>query len=144
MNTIEKIRAEIDRRYEENREKARYDDYYRGMNDGLDHFEQFLDTLSEEPVSDDLEKEISTWIPAHIRGGDDGVWRETKNVVTEWGGIVARHFAQWGAERQKEKMIKEMFAEQGTTEEEYLDKSMVQVREMYKKLGITMAKEDKK
>ena len=54
MTTIDKIRAEIDRRYEENREKARYDDYYRGMNDGLDLFESFLDTL-EEPVSEDLE-----------------------------------------------------------------------------------------
>lgn len=48
-NIKELIRAEIDRRYEENREKARYDDYYRGMNDGLDHFEQFLDTMSDEP-----------------------------------------------------------------------------------------------
>ena len=54
MTTIDKIRAEIDRRYEENREKARYDDYYRGMNDGLDLFESFLDTL-EEPASEDLE-----------------------------------------------------------------------------------------
>lgn len=50
MNTIETIRAHIDQQYEGNREKARYDDYYRGMNDGLDKLEQFLDTLPEQPV----------------------------------------------------------------------------------------------
>lgn len=51
MSSIkDQIRAEIDRRYEENRGRARYNDYYRGMNDGLDHLEQFLDTLPEQPV----------------------------------------------------------------------------------------------
>lgn len=58
MSNIEKIRQEIDRRYEENREKARYDDYYRGMNDGLDSFESFLDTLPEDkPIEKDEEME---------------------------------------------------------------------------------------
>lgn len=47
LNTI---RTHIDQQYEGNREKARYDDYYRGMNDGLDKLEQFLDTLPEQPV----------------------------------------------------------------------------------------------
>lgn len=58
MNIKEQIRKEIDRRYEENRERARYDDYYRGMNDGLDHLETFLDSLPEQPVSDHHEIEV--------------------------------------------------------------------------------------
>jgi hypothetical protein len=43
-----------------------------------------------------LDKEIATWIPAHISGGDDEVWRDIKKAVTEWAGIVARHFYEFG------------------------------------------------
>jgi hypothetical protein len=48
----EKIRAEIDRRYNEYSAKKKTDDfiYYSGMADALDLFEQFLDTLEEEPA----------------------------------------------------------------------------------------------
>lgn len=53
------------------------------------------DSLSEEP-NKDLEKEISTWIPAHISGGDDEVWKDAKNAIIEWAGIVARHFYEFG------------------------------------------------
>ena len=106
----DKIRAEIDKRYAEYRAKMKTDDftYYEGMADALDLFEQFLDTL-EEPVSDchDLEEEISTWIPAQIIGGDNEIWRDTKNVIIKWAGIVARHFAEW----QKEQMLKEAVEE---------------------------------
>ena len=50
MDKIEKIRAEIDRRYNEYSAKKKTDDfiYYSGMADALDLFEQFLDTLSDE------------------------------------------------------------------------------------------------
>ena len=53
MSKIEKIRAEIDRRYNEYSAKKKTDDfiYYSGMADALDLFEQFLDTLLEEPAS---------------------------------------------------------------------------------------------
>ena len=46
----EKIRAEIDRRYNEYSAKKKTDDfiYYSGMADALDLFEQFLDALSDE------------------------------------------------------------------------------------------------
>lgn len=47
------------------------------------------DEQSKEPVSDDLEKEIKTWIPAHIVGGDKAPWKELKDVVIQWAGIVA-------------------------------------------------------
>lgn len=40
----------------------------------------------------DLEKEIKTWIPAHIVGGDEAPWKELKGVVIQWSEVVARHF----------------------------------------------------
>jgi hypothetical protein len=44
-----------------------------------------------KPV-EDLEKEIKTWIPAHIVGGDEAPWKELKGVVIQWSEVVARHF----------------------------------------------------
>jgi hypothetical protein len=44
-----------------------------------------------KPV-EDLEKEIITWIPAHIIGGDEAPWKELKAVVIQWAEVVARHF----------------------------------------------------
>lgn len=54
---LAKIKAEIDKRYAEYREKMKTDDftYYEGMADALDLFEQFIDAL-EEPVPADLEE----------------------------------------------------------------------------------------
>ena len=40
----------------------------------------------------DLEKEIKTWIPAHIVGGDEAPWKELKGVVIQWSEVVARYF----------------------------------------------------
>ena len=57
--------------------------------------------LEQEHSEVDLEKEISTWIPAHIRGGDNEIWKDTKKAVTEWGGIVARHFYELGKNSRK-------------------------------------------
>jgi len=113
---VKAIRAEIDRRYEENREKARYDDYYRGMNDGLDHLEQFIDSQPDEQPNKDLETEIATWIPAHINGIDGDEWKDrnqtvyiTLSAIIGWSGCIARHFAKWGAEHliDGNKMIEE-------------------------------------
>ena len=53
MTIIEQIKAEIDKKYAEYREKMKTDDftYYEGMADALDLFEQFIDTLeSEKPM----------------------------------------------------------------------------------------------
>ena len=47
---------------------------------------------SKEQPFEDLEKEIKTWIPAHIVGGDKAPRKELKDVVIQWAGIVARHF----------------------------------------------------
>lgn len=44
----------------------------------------------------ELEKEIKTWIPAHIIGGDEAPWKETKDVIIQWAEIVARYFFELG------------------------------------------------
>lgn len=46
----------------------------------------------KEQPSEDLEKEIKTWIPAHIVGGDKAPWKELKDAVIQWAEVVARHF----------------------------------------------------
>ena len=74
-----------------------------GFYNALDRIESFINSFSKESINKDLEKEISTWIPAHISGGDNDELKDTKNVITEWAGIVARHFAEW----QKEQMLKD-------------------------------------
>ena len=95
MKVKELIRAEIDKRYEENREKARYDDYYRGMNDGLDHFEQFLDTLPDEPVSDDLEKAADDYIGEVVDAAGHPGWDwETRDIIEAYIAGAKRHRGQ--------------------------------------------------
>lgn len=51
MDKIEKIRQEIDERYQEYLAKmeGEHFTYYEGMADALDLFKQFVDTLAEEP-----------------------------------------------------------------------------------------------
>jgi len=73
-----KIKAEIDKRYAEYREKMKTDDftYYEGMADALDLFEQFIDTLeSEKPINPEAAmKEIEEKIAlVKQRGTWDGV-----------------------------------------------------------------------
>lgn len=81
---------------------AKGDDcYYEGEYDGYNHILDIIKSLQQEQSEVDLEEEISTWIPAHIRGGDNEVWKDTKNAVTEWGGIVARHFYELGKNARK-------------------------------------------
>lgn len=66
---LEKIKAEIDKRYAEYREKMKTDDftYYEGMADALDLFEQFIDTLEEDVFP--CWKKIHTYTE-EIREGD--------------------------------------------------------------------------
>ena len=45
---LDVIKAELDKKWKEYDSKAKGDPYYRGMADGLDVFEQFLDTLPDK------------------------------------------------------------------------------------------------
>ena len=92
MTILEKIKAEIDKLYGEYKDKFHQcgDQYHLGLIDGLDMAERVLDTLeSEKPMQEDLNEEIKKFIDeyGYERGAD-------KLLIA----IVARHFAQWGAE----------------------------------------------
>ena len=101
MSNIEKIKVEIERLKKILEESTYYLDNFQqalGYSFALDDFKEFIDSLPEEKPSEDLEEEIAIWIPEHITGGESGVWKECREAVTEWAGIVARHFAEWQKE----------------------------------------------
>ena len=101
----DKLKAEIDRRYQEYRAKMKTEDftYYEGMADALDLFEQFLDTLSEEPVSEDLEEEVKNYFEGYWPGTDTPEQCNTDLHFTPPAILrLARHFSEW----QKEQMMK--------------------------------------
>lgn len=95
---IEKIRQEIERRiniltnvYEEQMERKDEEmmNYYHGKVIALEELRCSLDTLSEEPDKEDLNDEIKKYIEEY--GYERG---EDRLLIA----IVARHFAEWGAE----------------------------------------------
>ena len=90
MDTIGKVRAEIERRWEEahSKYKETAEQYYDGMCTALDHLETFLDTIEEEPV--DLENDAVMYC------FDKGI-----NLSPKDASEFARHFAEWGAEHLK-------------------------------------------
>ena len=92
---LAKVRAEIERRYKYNKEHE---------NDwaGTSHFWQrkedkeilsFIDSMQEEPVSEDLEKELSRLLK------DCEI--DSEYIHQDFLHIVANHFADW----QKEQMM---------------------------------------
>ena len=86
------LRKEIDRRYNEYSAKKKTDDfiYYSGMADALDLFEQFLDTLSEEPDKS-LEEEAGEWAENEAYGKSDAEFEMA------YKGFIAG--AKWQAEQ---------------------------------------------
>lgn len=113
----ELLKKEINKHYDDYRAKFHQNGerYYLGLIDGIEMTKRIIDSLQQEPSCDtctndkgcvtckdgemwegkpveDLEKEIKTWIPAHIVGGDEAPWKELKDVVIQWSEVVARHF----------------------------------------------------
>lgn len=91
----DRLRAEIDKRYAEYRAKMKTDDftYYEGMADALDLFEQFLDTILEQPVK--------------------GLDEAAENIYKTPFGTRAEDFKA-GAEWQKEQDTREMIMSDGS------------------------------
>jgi hypothetical protein len=106
MTDKEKIKQEIERRFNDNMEASeQYTEnsksrvlFTSAAKEDYDLL-AFIDSLSEESASEDLEEEIKSWIPAHIEGGDEYM----RKVAIEWSEIVARHFAEW----QKQKSMQD-------------------------------------
>jgi hypothetical protein len=88
MTDKQLIKQEIERVY---RHYLCAQEFDSGYNMALDDILRFIDSLPEEPASKDLEEEIKSWIPAHIKGGGEYM----RKVAIEWSEIVARHFAEW-------------------------------------------------
>lgn len=115
MNTIiDKIRAEIERQiadlqHKEDRAWDSMDEYgdedamwYQGGRKSLVRLLSFLDTLESEKPIGGLEEEMAKFIETFG-------WGKTKHLAEkELISATARHFAQWGAERQKEQDDKEL------------------------------------
>ena len=102
MDTISRVRAEIERRWEEahSKYKETADQYYDGMCTALDHLESFLDTLEEPDNS--LEEEVKNYFQGFWPGTETAEQCNTDLHFTPPAIIrLARHFAQWGAEHLK-------------------------------------------
>ena len=99
----EQLKAELDKRYTEYRAKMKTDDftYYEGMADALDLFEQYIDTLPEQPV-EGLEEEIKRMVYDVVYDLDGPAIKGTSEYLSvEDVAFIARHFAEWGAEHLK-------------------------------------------
>ena len=93
MNKVEKIKADIDRLQETTMDENRnfLSSYHEGIFDGLSMIENFIDSLEEEPVSNDLEeaaRKIATR-HSHITG-------DTYYANDAW---FFKKGAQWQKER---------------------------------------------
>ena len=83
MTDKEKIRAEIERLYNENKERHSIEGISACTQ--LHKVLSFIDSMPEEPVNEDLEEEWKRYITSE----------EYLNDIP--GGLpVARHFAKWG------------------------------------------------
>ena len=94
----DQIRAEIERLEGEN--NCGTSDFIESKRIAYKQVKEALDSIPEQPISEDLEEEIASWIPNQIKGKKDSDFR---NAVVKWAGFVARHFAEW----QKAKMMEE-------------------------------------
>ena len=93
----EKILAEIERRVKENTAKQSLPQFFGMLQEDL-RLLDFVNSLPEEPVSEDLEAEIKDYDKSVNPQGD----LETLHNV-------ARYFAQWGARWQREQMMANAF-----------------------------------
>lgn len=94
----DQIRAEIERRKKEI--KGLYNlQFVAGERKAYDLILSFLDTLPEQPV-EGLEEEIDKeWEKCNPI--DEGMGMETAWIHIEQFDLIARHFAEWGAEHLK-------------------------------------------
>lgn len=99
------LRAEIDKRYAEYRAKMKTDDftYYEGMADALDHFEQYIDSLPEQPslpsvLDEAAEKYANREYPNEPSCGQWGTGDYEPPVDMEYPREIAKDSFKAGAE----------------------------------------------
>lgn len=103
MTQIQKIKAEIDRLQETTMDKNSNfkSQYNQGIFDGLSLIDNFIDSLEEEPVSKNLEKELDKYF-SQFKGLEKCYWNwriDSINIHAQCIYDFAKHFAQWQKER---------------------------------------------
>ena len=96
---VEKIRKEIERR------KKEYCNGLDAVTELYDSLLSFIDSLQEEPVSEELEEELTNYFNK-FKGLESSNWNwRIDSVNIHSGGLLdfARHFVEW----QKQKMMKD-------------------------------------
>lgn len=98
---IQKIKQEILRRKQSWQHSDKQ--YEHGGKDVCDYLLGFIDSLPEEPVSEDLEEEMIRWHKEHF--GNERDWGKTSGeYFTRKSQLeLALHFAEW----QKQQMMKD-------------------------------------
>ena len=99
MNKAEKIKAEIERLQsstldENSNFKSQYD---QGIFNGLSLIDNFIDSLEEEPISNDLGKELDKYF-SQFKGLEKCYWNwriDSINIHAQGIYDFAKHFAQW-------------------------------------------------
>ena len=91
MKDKEKIRAEVERRYNE---KGRLGDDIRA--NVYKSILLFIDSMPEEPTNKDLEEEMDSYF-------DNMQVQDHENIFEETYKNIARHFANWQREQMMEK-----------------------------------------
>ena len=91
----EKLKAEINKRYQEYRTKSRGNKYYEGMADSLDYFEQFIDSLlQEQSISSNFDEAVARYLESQTPA-DQGEEMTIYNAFKEG--------ANWAIKQLKEK-----------------------------------------
>ena len=107
----ETIRAEIERQIDIT--SIGLSEYDAGHENGrmelLWELRDFIDSLPDEPKAEDLEEEIDKYFHLWRQGAsDEGCVNADSQFVSIYDCYrIARHFAEWGAERLKAKMMEE-------------------------------------
>lgn len=83
-------------------------------------FIQFIDSIPEEPVSEDLEEEVKKWKNHYINVLDHNLKIDLMDIE-----IVARHFAEW--QKQKDKQL--VGATQKISHQHGYDEGRIDMRE---------------
>ena len=98
MELIDKdaLVAEINQRIKEYKAHKIYDSYHDGLIFALEDLrDDFINSLPEEPVSEDLEEAVDTYLATYFGG---------EKEKQDWPFLkkIAIHFAQWQQNKQKE------------------------------------------
>ena len=97
MDKAQLIKQEIESYKESMKGLEPHSDFRRGQITAFNHIMQFIDSLSEEPVSVDLEEEIEKYHESHQ------LTTRSRVLMEEKLKDIARHFAEW----QKAQMMKD-------------------------------------